>query len=322
VKVAIIGCGLIGLKRSQNLGGLALAAACDSFLEKAQALADQHPGCQAFDDWRPALALADVGIVVVATTHDQLAHIALEAVKAGKHVLIEKPGARSRAELEPVVALAEKGRTLVKIGFNHRFHPSLLKAREILAAGQAGPMMFVRARYGHGGRVGYDKEWRAIKEISGGGELIDQGMHLIDLSRMFLGDFSGVSGYLPTYFWKMPVEDNAFMLLKTASGQAAWLHASWTEWKNLFSFEIYARHAKLHAEGLGGSYGPEKLTHYQMTPEMGPPQATVYEFPGPDLSWSLEFADFLNAIKSGARPQGDGRDGLAALAIVDQLNKP
>jgi predicted dehydrogenase len=136
--------------------------------------------------------------------------------------------------------------------------------------------MFIRARYGHGGRVGYDKEWRANPKLSGGGELIDQGIHLIDLAGWFLGEFKKIDGHAETYFWKMPVDDNAFLSLRTAKNQTAWLHVSCTEWKNLFSFEIYGRHAKLHIEGLGGSYGVEKLFHYQMKPEMGIPDTKVY----------------------------------------------
>ena len=101
--------------------------------------------------------------------------------------------------------------------------------------------MFIRARYGHGGRVGYDKEWRAQPELSGGGEFIDQGVHLIDLARWFLGDFNEMQGFAHTYFWNMPVDDNGFLLLKTPKKQVAFLHASCTEWKNLFSFEIYGK---------------------------------------------------------------------------------
>src|SRR5947209_5291111 len=135
--------------------------------------------------------------------------------------------------------------------------------------------MYLRARYGHGGRVGYDREWRADPLIAGGGELIDQGVHLIDLSRWYLGaEFARVEGQVSTFFWKMPVDDNAFLTLTTEEGRIAHLHASCTEWKNLFSFEIYARDAKLHLEGLGGSYGVERLSFYRMRPEMGPPDTT------------------------------------------------
>jgi len=178
-----------------------------------------------------------------------------------------------------------------------------------------------RGRYGHGGRIGYDKEWRAAPELSGGGEAIDQGLHLIDLARWFLGDFPSVKGETATYFWDMPVEDNAFFLLKTEAGQTAQLHATWTEWKNLFSLEIYGRVGKIDIQGLGGSYGPEQLTYYQMRPEMGKPDAEMFQFDGPDLSWDLEFREFLADISQGRDPNPGLRDAQAALRIVEAIYK-
>src|SRR6185295_2401631 len=159
-----------------------------------------------------------------------------------------------------------------QVGFNHRFHPALQKAREIVDTGALGPLMFIRGRYGHGGRTGYDREWRADPAISGGGELIDQGVHLIDLARWFLGEFPVVEGHAGTYFWDMAVDDNAFLSLRTKANQTAWLQASCTEWKNMFSFEIYGRDGKLQVDGLGGSYGVERLSYYKMLPKMGPPE--------------------------------------------------
>jgi predicted dehydrogenase len=180
--------------------------------------------------------------------------------------------------------------------------------------------MFIRGRYGHGGRIGYEKEWRADAEKSGGGELIDQGVHLIDLARWFVGaEFTDVFGRAETYFWKMPVDDNAFLTLGTDKRQVAHLQVSCTEWKNMFSLEIYARNAKLHLEGLGGSYGVERLYHYQMRPEMGPPDTVVYEYPPFDKSWALEWADFKRAVTTKTRACGDVIDALEALKIVDRV---
>jgi len=255
----------------------------------------------------------------VATTHDMLAAIAWEAAAAGKHVLIEKPGARRAAELDPVAAAAKRTGALVRVGFNHRYHRAFRKAREIFDRGALGEMMFVRARYGHGGRPGYDREWRAIPELSGGGELIDQGMHLIDLARWFLGDFEEIQGHIGAYFWKMPVEDNGFLLLKTAKKQVAFLHASWTEWKNVFSFEIYGRTGKLEVTGLGGSYGLERLAYYRMAPEMGPPATTIWEYPMADNSWEAEFAEFLEDIRLGREPAAGVADAQAALRVVERI---
>lgn len=317
--VAIVGCGLIGLKRSRALAGARLAACADVVRARAESLARTAPGAAAGDDWRAMVDRADVEIVVVATTNESLAEIARFAVEAGKHVLVEKPAARSVAELDPVIEAAARARRLVRVGFNHRYHPALVKARELFDAGALGELMFVRGRYGHGGRVGYDTEWRANPEQSGGGELIDQGVHLIDLSRWFLGDFPTVSGFAHTYFWQMPVDDNAFLLLRTARDRTAFLHVSCTEWKNLFSLEVYGRDGKLHVEGLGGSYGVEKLAHYRMLPEMGPPETTVWEYPRGDQSWALEFAEFLDDIRLDRQPAAGLADARAVLAIVEEI---
>jgi predicted dehydrogenase len=179
--------------------------------------------------------------------------------------------------------------------------------------------MFVRGRYGHGGRLGYDKEWRADPALAGGGELLDQGVHLIDLARWYLGEPVEVRGSAHTFFWKMPVEDNGFLWLRTAQDQVAWLHASCTEWKNLFSFEIMGRDGKLQIDGLGGSYGVERLTYYKMLPQMGPPETTSWEYPGEDRSWHDEYAHLLDCIRTGSEPSGTLADALAALQVVQKI---
>jgi len=319
MNVAIIGCGFIGEKRAKALAGCSLVSCADIVMERALTFVGPRPGVVAEANWQAAIERADVDIVVVATSHDALAGVTLAAVRAGKHVLVEKPAARDAAELTPVIAAAAEEGVLVRVGFNHRYHRAFVKAREIVSSGELGDLMFIRGRYGHGGRLGYDKEWRAIKEISGGGELIDQGVHLIDLARTFLGDFSEVQGFAHTYFWNMPVEDNGFMLLKTPSKQVAMLHASWTEWKNTFSFEIYGRHGKLDISGLGGSYGVERLAYYKMLPQMGPPETVIWEYPMGDNSWDIEFAEFLEEIRLGRQPAAGLADARAALEIVESI---
>jgi predicted dehydrogenase len=318
MRLAIVGCGLIGQKRARSLGDCRLVAVADVAAGRAQQLASQYPGCVAGVDWQSTVARSDVDAVIVATTNDALAAVTLAAVQHGKHVLVEKPAARFAAELRPVAAAARQAGVVVKVGFNHRFHPAFQKARAIWDSGELGPLLYIRARYGHGGRVGYDREWRADPAIAGGGELLDQGVHLIDLARWFAGDFVEVHGHTGTFFWNMPVEDNGFLLLTTARGQVAWLHASCTEWKNLFCFEIFGRHGKLQIGGLGGSYGVERLTHYRMLPQMGPPETMSWEYPGDDNSWRLEFAHFLECVARRRPPMGTLDDALAALEVVQQ----
>jgi predicted dehydrogenase len=320
-RVGIVGCGLIGQKRAAALEGARLVACADAVAARAEALAARHPGARAGSDWRAVTGADDVDAVIVATPHDALAEITLAAVRAGKDVLVEKPAARSAAELEPVAQEAARRGAIVRVGFNHRYHRAFRKARALLDEGVAGELMFLRARYGHGGRVGYEKEWRADVRRSGGGELIDQGMHLIDLARWLLGDFAHVGGRALTCFWDMPVDDNAFLMLRTARDQVAWLHASCTEWKNTFSMEIYGRSAKLQVDGLGGSYGVERLTLYRMLPEMGPPETTTWEFPSADDSWQVELREFLEDVRLRRRPSAGLDDALAALRVVGAIYK-
>lgn len=319
MNIAIIGCGLIGQKRANTITGCRIVACVDMVPERAEALAQKFPGCVALTDWRLAINRPDVDIVVIATLHATLAEIGLAAVRAGKHVLVEKPGARSANELDPILSALNETGALIRVGFNHRYHRAFRKARELVDDGQLGELMFCRARYGHGGRLGYEKEWRAKPELSGGGELIDQGVHLIDLARWFLGDFSDIQGHAQTYYWDMPVDDNGFLILKTPKKQVAFLHASCTEWKNLFSFELYGRKGKLDINGLGGSYGVEKMSFYKMLPSMGPPETTIWEYPMADDSWEVEFAEFLDDIKKKRQPAASVSDAHAALKIVEEI---
>jgi predicted dehydrogenase len=320
MKYAIVGCGLIGKKRLAGLpAGSKLAVACDTNLSRAGELVKLAQAGRAVADFKQAVADPQADAVIVATINSALAGVAAAAIRAGKHVIVEKPAGISVKQIDELISLAEKHGVCVRVGFNHRYHPAFIKAREIFASGVMGELMFIRARYGHGGRVGYDKEWRADPKLSGGGELIDQGIHLIDLAGWFLGGFKKIDGHAATFFWDMPVDDNAFLDLRTTNGQTAWLHVSCTEWKNLFSFEIYGRNTKLHIEGLGGSYGVEKLYHHQMKPEMGPPDTKLYEFPGPDESWRVEMTEFEKDVQLKRKPDAGLAEARAALQIVEEI---
>lgn len=320
---AQIGCGLIGKKRAAALQALApdavLAYACDTDRARAEALAAATPGCRPAVSHEEVLRDPAVAAVIVSTLNSSLAPIARAAAESGRHVLIEKPGALNAAELRTVAAAAQRTGARVRISYNHRYHPALQKARELVDAGALGPLLFLRGRYGHGGRTGYDREWRADPKLSGGGELIDQGVHLIDLAGWFLGPFAQVDGHAATYFWKMPVDDNAFLSLRTAAGQTAWLQVSCTEWKNLFSLELYGRDGKLAIDGLGGSYGTERLAHYRMLPQMGPPETTIWEYPRGDDSWAVELREFMADIRSGREPSPGLAEGIRTLDVVSAI---
>ena len=187
----------------------------------------------------------------------------------------------------------------MKVGFNHRFHPAIARAVAEAHSGEHGDVMFVRARYGHGGRLGYESEWRARPEVSGGGELIDQGMHLLDLCFWLLGPLPLQGALVRTNFWNMRVDDNAVLTLSESSDRAApWatFHVSCSEWKNEFALEIYCRAAKLQVLGLVRSYGTQRLRIWRMTPELGPPDLEEITYEPEDASWAAEWRHLREAI--------------------------
>jgi len=317
----VVGCGLVGRRRASVASRLG-----DRVVQVAdiddQAAADTANAVDASwtSDWRDVVSHPGIDAVVVATPNDRLCPIGVAALGAGKHVLCEKPLGRNPAEARALVDAAEAAGVWLKTGFNHRHHPALAKAHELCVTGQIGPLLGIRAAYGHGGRPGYDKEWRGDRERAGGGELLDQGVHLIDLARWFLGDFADATGLVATWFWEVqPLEDNCFALLRTHKGQVASIHSSWTQWKNLFRFEVFGRDGYAAVEGLGGSYGTERLVLGHRRPESGPPVEECWEFPGADGSWELEWREFATAVGEGRPPLGDGLDGLAAAVVVDAI---
>ena len=321
LKTAIIGCGLIGKKRALALSEKFVLTSCfdinkDRSFKFANELSMEF--CENVND---IFLNKDIDLVIIATLHDSLANLTMKALKAGKHVLVEKPAGKNYIELEPIINYLKNSNLKVKVGFNHRYHRALLKAKELVVNNELGDLMFIRARYGHGARLGYDKEWRSDPELSGGGELIDQGPHLIDLSRMFLGDFVDIKGHAQTLYWDMPVDDNAFMILRNQKNQTAFLQVSCTEWKNMFSFEIYGKKGKIDINGLGGSYGIEKITFYKMLSEMGPPETYSWEFLMQDNSWKVELDEFYDDIIENRDVKGNINDAYEALMIVNSIYK-
>jgi predicted dehydrogenase len=296
LEVGIVGCGLIGAKRAEALGEDRVAGCFDVDESAAATLAKEHGAdpCSSLPD----LLVLEPDVVVVATPHDQLAATAVAALEAGSHVLVEKPAGIGTAEVERIAAAERSAGRRVKVGFNHRFAPAIERAATEIQSGRFGEVMFARARYGHGGRLGYEKEWRMQPDVSGGGELIDQGMHLIDLFGWLVGPLPLHSALLRTNFWDAPVEDNVVITLAEPGRSGPWAsaHATWTEWKNMFSLEVYCRTGKLQVDGLAGSYGAQRLTIHTMKPELGPPDTEVIDYPPEDVSWEREWAHFREAL--------------------------
>ncbi|MBI1859341.1 MAG: Gfo/Idh/MocA family oxidoreductase [Deltaproteobacteria bacterium] len=318
--IGLVGAGVIGKKRSDALPDVSatLVAVADKNLANAKAIAEKTDA-EVTTDWREVVKRNDVQLVIVATSNDALCEVACGALEAGKHVLVEKPGARSVAELKKIAATAERANKLARIGFNHRFHPAIWAAKSMATNGEVGDILYFRARYGHGGRIGYEKEWRANPDLSGGGELIDQGVHLVDLCRWMGGEFDLEFGRADTMFWKMPVDDNAFLFLKGREHHRyAWLHASCTEWKNTFNFEIYGTTGKIEVVGLGGSYGEEMIQVARIDRERGFPKIETESFAGEDVSWRQELKAFRGEIAGRQSSIATLEDGIRVLELVEE----
>jgi predicted dehydrogenase len=318
--VAIIGAGVVGSRRAACAASQSrLAVVADVDESRAAELAARY-GSRHTSHWEDAVTAADVDVVAVCTSNKFLAPIAIASLEAGKHVLCEKPMGRNAGEAAKIAVAAQTARRVLKVGFTLRFHPAIRHARELCANGDIGPIFFVHAIYGHGGRHGYHQEWRGDPDLAGGGEMLDQGIHLLDLSRWFLGKLDVVAAITPRWHWKVaPLEDNAFVLLRGPKGEVANLHTSWTIWKNRFSFEVSGRDGYARIDGLGGSYGVETLTVGRRGSEGTVPEETVTDYDQPDPSWNADWSDLITSIEGGRAPEVGGDEGLALMQLVDEV---
>jgi predicted dehydrogenase len=320
--VAVIGCGLIGRRRATEAAAdprsrCVLVADPN---ERAAREVAAETGAEVRADWAGALRHPDVEGVVVATPNGFLAEIGTAALAAGKHVLVEKPPGRDLAEAEGLRAAACRADRVLKIGFNHRYHPAIAEAKRRCDAGELGRIINIRCRYGHGGRPGYESEWRGNRELAGGGELTDQGVHVVDLIHWFAGVPQSAFAVLQTAVWPLgDLEDNAFGLFRFTDGAVATFHTSWTQCKNLFSVESFGERGAVVVEGLGRSYGPETLTVFKRRPEGGAPASEARTFEGDDLSWRHEWHDFLGAVLEGRPMLGTAEDGVLAMRMLEAL---
>ena len=319
IKFGFIGCGLIGNKRAKFLKNSSIIGCFDKDQNKAKLFSKKF-NCENFHNYNKLIKKCDA--IIICTPHKYLDKYALISLKFNKNIFIEKPAGTSLNKIKKLINKSKNKNIKIQVGFNHRYHPSIIKALDLIKKNKIGNLMYVRSRYGHGARKDYHKEWRMDKKISGGGELIDQGSHIIDLSRIFLGEFVKINSTLKSFFWKTKVEDNAFLTLITKDKKVAFLHASCTEWKNKFSFEIFGKTGKIEINGLGGSYGKEKLYFYKMSKKFGKPKLKVYHFNSKiDLSWKKELFDFIKAINLKKKVKCGLNDAYKNMEIIESSYK-
>lgn len=317
MNIAIIGCGLIGRKRANAIDKEdKLIACCDIDEYAGKKFADDFK-CQFFKEYNEIIKNHKIDAAIISVINKYIKEIAKYFLSNGVNVIVEKPLGRNPTESKEI--LKRKSNLVLKTGFNHRFHPSIWDAKKICDSGKIGKVFSIRARYGHGGRPGLEKEWRANIELSGGGELLDQGVHIIDLIRWFGGEVSEVFGKTENKFWKTDVEDNAYAIIKTVNDVTAIFNVSMTNWKNIFSFEVFGTDGYIRIEGLGGSYGTEILETGIRKKEGGVPDIEIIEYPPEDKSWKNEWGEFKSAITEKRDVIGNGHDGLRANQTVEAI---
>lgn len=317
--IGIIGAGKIGTLRAQHLPKyFTLVGVFDTEITSSKKLA-QSQNCRHSASPEDLFELiGDFGAVIIATPHNQLSKYAKLAIESNLHLFIEKPGSISVGELRLIKEMAELRKLTVAIGYNKRFHPSIQELKAITEEKRFGELKTIRTNYGHGGRPGYELEWRAKKELSGGGELLDQGSHLLDLVKFLSGDVQIEAAKIFTNYWDIKVEDNVFAFGSGGNNCNFMMTASWTEWKNLFRLEVFYENAKVEINGLGGSYGMETLTIFHMENGLGIPSRKFQQFDTLDISWKLELEDFRRKLKGR---KGIGSDITDAIKVLSEIEK-
>jgi predicted dehydrogenase len=328
LNAGIVGYGYMGKIRRKIIEEnpeLHLAAICDT--NKELLASDESIRCKHYTDYKKMLK-TNIDLVFVCTPNSFSPIIVADALNAGKHVFCEKPPGRDLNDIKMMIDAEKKNPSLkLMFGFNHRYHPGILEAKKMIDSGRLGNILFLKGTYGKSGGKNYLSSWRNQKEIAGGGILLDQGIHMLDLFRYFCGDYDEIKGFLSRMFWATDVEDNAFVCLRNPKGQVAMLHSSATLWKHCFKLEIFSEHAYLIIQGLlskTGSYGRETLIvgKRQFEDEsfaLGNPREEVIYFDH-DLSWSIEVDRFTDYIRKNISVDNSSSyDALKVMEIIDTM---
>ena len=292
--------------------------------EKDPAVRKRITDCETFDSLE-RLFNKDIDIIFVCTPNVYSPEICIESLKRGIHVFCEKPPGRNIEDIKNIIE-AESSQVKLMFGFNHRFHPGIVKAKVVVDSGRLGKIINIRGLYGKSGGKNYRNSWRNNKEISGGGILLDQGIHMLDLFRYFCGDFEHVKSFVNNFYWKCNVEENAYVILKNTEGQNAFFHSSATMWNHTFRIDITLEEGYIVVDGLlskTGSYGREKIVigKRQFEDEasaVGNPEEEVTYFDR-DLSWSLEVEEFIKCIDLDRKITiCSSEDALKVMEIIEK----
>jgi predicted dehydrogenase len=327
IRVGVVGYGKMGRIRCDSIRSRSdadLVAVFDPFADFSDI-----PDISQFSDWESFL-LNDLDAVIISCTNDLIPDFAIEALSRGLHVFCEKPPGRSLPDVVRIQAATKLNPAQkLKFGFNHRYHQSVEDAYSYVESGRLGRLLWMRGTYGKAGGAGFAANWRNDPKKSGGGILLDQGIHMLDLFHVFAGEFEEVKSFIGNQFWDVAVEDNAFAILRNDEGQVCMLHSSATQWKHTFRLEICLEKGFLALNGILSStmtYGRESLTISRCNvDDSGHPIPNPEEsisFYDHDLSWEREMEEFISSIREDLPIRiGTIEHATAAMRAVERIYK-
>jgi len=278
-----------------------------------------------YDKWEDLVDDHSIDAIFICLPNFLTKEVVIRGLKAGKHVFAEKPPGCSAAEVLEMMVVEKQAGKKLKFGFNLRYHPAVVEAKKLIDSGNFGTVLWMRGRYGKSVDRGFDSSWRSEKKYAGGGILLDQGIHMLDLFLLLCGDFQEVKSFVSNCYWEGDVEDNVFAILRNNNGQVASLHSTMTQWRYLFSLEIFLSKGYIIINGLlskTGKYGKERLVYAvnRTPPPMAAHHSVVQTTFSVDQSWELEIQEFLEAIINDTPIQvGTTTDALKVMTVVGRI---
>ena len=330
IKIGIIGYGVVGKTRHKALKkhpSFEVIAVSDINLDFNSAYLD---GIHTFTDYKDLIKHEGIDGIFISLPNQLAAEATLNGLKKGLHVFCEKPPARKLSELRPIAEFLKINKNLkLMYGFNHRYHESVQDALKMINSKKLGDIINIRGVYGKSNLITFNQlDWRTKREIAGGGVLLDQGIHMLDLIRLFAGEFKEVKSYVSNSQWNHDVEDNAFAIMRSKNGVICSIHSTATQWQHKFNMEITFSNGTIILEGiLSGTktYGKETLKIF--------PGAKPYLYKGKtaktkkfyfdkDTSWSDEIDEFAEVINKNIKVKyGNIYDSLDVMIMIDKIYK-
>jgi len=325
LKVGIAGYGVVGKRRKKCVDrhpNLRLVAVCDRNFNGEGLLEND---VYYYQDYQSLLA-QELDILIICLTNDIAPEVTIAGLRAGLHIFCEKPPGRNVSDIIDVMDIERKHPNLkLMYGFNHRYHDSVQEALKIIKSNKFGKVINLRGLYGKSKIVTFDQpDWRTKREIAGGGVLLDQGIHMVDLMRLFVGDFNEVYSFVSNSFWKYDVEDNAYALMRTKDGVVGMLNSSATQWRHRFNLDINLEKGSLILGGIlssSKSYGAETLTVVSSNPisDNGDPMEKIIRY-NKDPSWFAEVKEFVSCILERRKVNsGTSQDALETMKLVYKI---